>query len=112
PVILNDRGDRNPDKDIKHLDALIVQGDALDVDPAQYGQAKHKETQIETDKSRTNYEDKIIVDALYDHVPVLLICGGMQRANVLLGGTLHQHIPDLPGVKPTHGNNKGNPPYV
>ncbi len=112
PLILNDRGDRSPEKDIKQIDGLVVQGDSLDVDPAQYGQKKHKETRIETDKTRTNYEDKIIAEALHDKVPVLLICGGMQRANVLMGGTLHQHIPDLPGVKPGHGNNNGNPPDV
>lgn len=112
PLLLNDRGDRDPAKDIKQIDALIVQGDSFDVDPAQYGQIKHKETHIETDKTRTVYEDRIIAKALSNKVPILLICGGMQRANVLLGGTLHQHIPDLPGVKPGHGNNAGKPPEV
>jgi len=112
PLIFNDRGDRSPEKDLKHIDALIVQGDALDVDPAQYGQAKHPKTEIETDKTRTNYEDKIIASALKNKVPVLLICGGMQRANVLMGGTLHQNITDLSGVSDVHGNNNGNPPEV
>ncbi len=110
PVILNDRGDRSAEKDIGEIDGLIVQGDALDIDPAEYGQKKHPETKIETDTTRTKYENKIIAEALQSKVPVLLICGGMQRANVILGGTLHQNIPDLHGVKPGHGDNKGNPP--
>jgi putative glutamine amidotransferase len=109
PIILNDRGDRSPEKDIKQIDGLIVQGDALDIDPAEYGEKKHKETKVETDTTRTKYENKIIAEALQDKVPVLLICGGMQRANVILGGTLHQHIPDLHGVKPGHGDNNGKP---
>lgn len=110
PLILNDRGDRSPTKDLNQIDALIVQGDMLDVDPAQYGQAKHPKTEIETDKTRTDYEDKIIAGALEKKMPLLLICGGMQRTNVLLGGNLHQNIPDLKGVKDGHGNNNGNPP--
>lgn len=112
PIIFNDRGDRSPEKDIQHIDGLIVQGNAHDIDPALYGQKKHKETWVEEDKTRSEYESKIIREALQSKVPVLLICGGMQRANVLMGGSLHQHIPDLPGVKPGHGNNKGNPPDV
>lgn len=110
PLILNDRINRSPEKDIGELDGLVVQGDVADVDPAMYGQKKDKTTQISTDKSRTDYENKIIVEALHDKVPVLLICGGMQRANVLMGGTLHQNISDLPGVKPGHLNNRGNSP--
>lgn len=112
PLILNDRMNRTPEKDIGQIDGLIVQGDPKDVDPAMYGQAKDKTTDISLDKSRTNYENKIIVEALHAKIPVLLVCGGMQRANVLLGGTLHQNIPDLPGVKPGHGNNNGKPADV
>lgn len=112
PVILNDRGDRDPDKDIKELDGLIVQGDPLDVDPAEYGQQLDKATKVDPDTSRSKYENKIIAHAFQDKVPVLLICGGMQRANVILGGTLHQNIPDLPGVNPGHGNNNGKAPDV
>jgi len=31
-------------------------------------------------------------------IPALCICRGMQVMNVAYGGTLHQHLPDLPGL--------------
>jgi GrpB-like predicted nucleotidyltransferase (UPF0157 family)/GMP synthase-like glutamine amidotransferase len=35
-------------------------------------------------------------------LPTLCICRGMQIMNVAWGGTLHQHLPDVPGLLP-HG---------
>ncbi len=35
--------------------------------------------------------------ALHADVPVLAICRGMQLLDVYLGGTLHQHVPDVVG---------------
>ena len=35
--------------------------------------------------------------------PALAICCGCQQLNVALGGSLHQHVPDLPGVKSHSG---------
>jgi len=80
------------------LDGLVVTGGAFDVDPALYGEAARHPT-VRTKDQRTAFELAITRAALARDLPVLGICGGQQLLNVVLGGTLIQHIPDeLPGA--------------
>ena len=58
-----------------------------------YGVKKNKSVN-HLDKPRTNFEIKITRLALKKNKPILGICGGQQLLNVVLGGTLIQHIPD------------------
>ena len=44
--------------------------------------------------ARSVHEKALVAAALNKKIPLLGICGGMQRINTTLGGTLHQHIPD------------------
>lgn len=77
------------------LDGLIVTG-GKDVDPARYGQEPHPTT----DKPRLDrdaWEDALLTAAIERDLPFLGICRGLQVLNVTLGGTLHQHLPDLIG---------------
>ncbi|MGJ9404191.1 gamma-glutamyl-gamma-aminobutyrate hydrolase family protein [Arthrobacter sp. KK5.5] len=74
------------------LDGLIVVGGA-DVDPANYGAAPHPLTRSQTDRDRHDLE--LTRAALDSGVPLFAICRGAQILNVALGGTLHQHVPDL-----------------
>ncbi len=75
------------------LDGLIVTGGAFDVDPALFGaDAKHES--VTTKANRTQFEWVITKGMLARNKPVLGICGGQQLLNVVLGGTLIQHIPD------------------
>ncbi|MGY4709964.1 gamma-glutamyl-gamma-aminobutyrate hydrolase family protein [Mycolicibacterium sp. CBM1] len=77
------------------LDGLIVTG-GRDVDPAAYGHDPHPSTD-EPARDRDAWEFALIAAALRRHLPVLGICRGAQVLNVALGGTLHQHLPDLVG---------------
>lgn len=75
------------------IDALIVTGGAFDVDPALFGDTTRHSTVV-TKERRTEFEWGMTDGALALDMPVLGICGGQQLLNVVLGGTLIQHIPD------------------
>jgi putative glutamine amidotransferase len=75
------------------LDGLVVTGGAFDVDPSLYGAAE-KHVTVTTKDRRTRFEWAVTKAALARDLPVLGICGGQQLLNVVMGGTLIQHIPD------------------
>jgi putative glutamine amidotransferase len=77
------------------LDGLVITG-GKDVDPARYGQAPHPMTD-EPRTDRDAWEFALLTGALRRGMPVLGICRGAQVLNVALGGTLHQHLPDVLG---------------
>jgi putative glutamine amidotransferase len=78
---------------LDQLDGLVVTGGAFDVDPALYGASERHPT-VDLKAGRTAFEWAITEQALARDLPVLGICGGQQLLNVVLGGTLIQHIPD------------------
>lgn len=73
---------------------LLIGG--LDLDPAGYGQKPHPGTRM-VHRRRDRSDLLLAREAARAGKPLLGICGGMQALNVALGGTLHQHVPDLPG---------------
>ncbi len=75
------------------IDGLIVTGGNFDVDPALFGDTSRHPT-VRTKDRRTAFEVNVTKGALARDMPVLGICGGQQLLNVVLGGTLIQHIPD------------------
>jgi putative glutamine amidotransferase len=77
------------------LDGLVITG-GRDVDPAAYGQTPHPNTDQPAD-DRDAWEFALLRGALARRLPVLGICRGAQILNVALGGTLHQHLPDVVG---------------
>jgi putative glutamine amidotransferase len=85
------------------LDGLIVSG-GKDVDPARYGQAPLPTTDAPP-LDRDAWEDALLRQAITDEVPFLAICRGIQMLNVALGGTLHQHLPEVIGSARYSGNN-------
>ena len=77
------------------LDGLIITG-GKDVDPARYGQQPHPATD-EPRRDRDAWEDALLAAAIERELPFLGICRGLQVLNVALGGTLHQHLPEVVG---------------
>ena len=78
---------------VSRIDALVVTGGAFDIDPAMFGATTRHATVVTKDR-RTRFETAVTKGALARDIPVLGICGGQQLLNVILGGTLYQHIPD------------------
>lgn len=101
PMYLGNHAIRRPAEDIAKIDALVVMGNNADIDPERYGQTKHAETHPESEtpegKARADYEYALMQQALDSGMPLMGVCGGMQRLNVMTGGDLHQHVPDLTG---------------
>lgn len=77
------------------LDGLVITG-GRDVDPGTYGQASHSATDVPA-RDRDAWEFALVGEALARGLPLLGICRGAQVLNVALGGTLHQHLPDVVG---------------
>ena len=76
------------------LDGLMLAGGS-DIDPASYGAQPHPETRGSWPE-RDRFELALAYGALERNMPVLGICRGMQMLNVACGGTLMQHLPDVP----------------
>ena len=77
------------------LSGLVVTG-GPDVDPARYGASPHEETDRPRPE-RDQWEADLCLAAVELDLPLLAICRGLQVLNVALGGTLHQHVPDVTG---------------
>jgi len=77
------------------LDGLVICG-GRDVDPALYGQEPGNHTD-KPDVSRDALERALYTAAIAAELPFLGICRGQQVLNVLRGGTLIQHLPDVVG---------------
>jgi putative glutamine amidotransferase len=93
PVLLPPVGD--PSSVLPRLDALLLSGGG-DLDPATYGAAPHERTG-QVRGFRDEAELALVRGALAAGLPFLGVCRGLQVLNVALGGTLHQHVPDVVG---------------
>jgi putative glutamine amidotransferase len=77
------------------LDGLIFSGGA-DIDPASYGAEAHPET-TGVAPGRDRAEIALLRAALERDMPVLAICRGSQVMNIVRGGDLVQHLPEVVG---------------
>ncbi len=78
------------------LDGLVLTGGG-DISPAAYHAEPHPRT-ARVSAQRDRAELDLLAAGLAGGLPVLGICRGLQILNVARGGTLHQHLPDVPGL--------------
>jgi putative glutamine amidotransferase len=89
------------------LDGLLVTGSPSNVDPSHYdGHEARRDSQRDPARDATTLP--LLRRAVERAVPVLAICRGIQELNVALGGTLHQHVHEVPG-RMDHRSDKSMP---
>lgn len=78
---------------------LLIGGD--DIRPSRWGEELHPRATLM--HPRREVSDFALFDAAdRRRMPILGICLGCQEINVARGGSLHQHLPDLPAITATH----------
>ena len=102
PPLDDDEGVRSA---LERCQAVLIVG-GPDLDPAAYGQEPHPATKPLHGR-RNDSDLRLAGAALRSGKPLLGICGGMQVVNVVLGGDLHQHIPDaIEGAPPVESSHR------
>lgn len=77
------------------VDGFLFTGSPSNVDPMRYGGRARAGTLLDTPRDATTLA--LMRAAIAAGKPVLAICRGFQELNVALGGSLHQHVHELPG---------------
>lgn len=103
PILLPP-GDVNVSRLVAQLDGVILTGGG-DINPDNYNQTCHSKLYW-VNEEQDNYEFQIAKHALDLYKPILATCRGMQIINTLLGGSLHQHLPDQYGESVLHRSSK------
>ena len=87
--------DEGIDETLDAVDGLLFSGGS-DIDPAEYGHRAHAET-VGVRPDRDRGELALLSAALERDMPVLAVCRGSQVLNVVRGGDLVQHLPEVVG---------------
>lgn len=94
PVLLPP-GEEQWEELLSHLDGVIISGGA-DINPEEYGGDSEHPYLGRLDLARDASEFRIARRMVESQdKPVLCICRGMQVLNVVLGGTMQEHLPDV-----------------
>jgi putative glutamine amidotransferase len=78
------------------VDGLLITGSPSNVEPHHYGGPPARPCSP-SDPARDSTALPLIRTAIEAGVPLLAICRGIQELNVAFGGSLHQHVHELPG---------------
>jgi putative glutamine amidotransferase len=89
---------------LARCDGVLLTGSPSNIDPAHYDGEPARENTLQ-DTARDALTLPLATLALAESVPLFAICRGFQELNVALGGTLHQHVHEVPGMQ----NHKEDP---
>ncbi len=92
------------DELVDQVDGVLLTGSPSDLEPRHYGGESDDQHALR-DPHRDALTLPIARHALETGLPLFAICRGFQELNVVLGGTLHQKVKDVPG----YHNPKENP---
>jgi putative glutamine amidotransferase len=77
------------------VDGLLFTGAPSNVAPSHYGATARPGTELDQTRDATTLA--LLRAAIASEKPVLAICRGFQELNVAMGGSLHQHLHEIPG---------------
>jgi putative glutamine amidotransferase len=80
---------------LETIDGVLLTGSPSNVEPRHYGTSSREGVKHDPQRDATTLP--LIRRAIERGVPLLAICRGIQELNVALGGSLHQHVEELPG---------------
>src|ERR1700722_8304 len=78
------------------FDGFLFTGSPSNVSPKRYGGLPPREGVLQ-DEHRDSTSLPLLEAAIDAGTPVLCVCRGFQELNVALGGTLFQHVHEIPG---------------
>ncbi|WP_425407133.1 gamma-glutamyl-gamma-aminobutyrate hydrolase family protein [Hwanghaeella sp.] len=105
PMIIPPLGDvLDLDLMLDRLDGLFLTGSPSNVEPHHYEGPAFRDG-VKRDARRDSTTLPLIKKAIQRGMPVFAVCRGHQELNVALGGTLHQHVQELPGKRDHRVNN-------
>jgi putative glutamine amidotransferase len=81
---------------IATFDGFLFPGSPSNVSPGRYEGIPARDGVL-LDENRDATSIPLLMAAIAAGIPVLCVCRGFQELNVALGGTLHQHVHEVPG---------------
>lgn len=85
----------DPSAVLAAVDGILFTGAPSNVAPRHYGASARAGTELDEVRDATSLP--LLRAAAASGKPLLAICRGFQELNVALGGSLHQHVHEIPG---------------
>ena len=86
---------------LQGVDGILLGGSDTNVDPRLWGEEPAR-PEFEFDFERDELAHRLVRLALARKVPLLGFCRGSHDINAALGGSLHQWLPEMPGMLKHH----------